>query len=276
MMRALSVRFTRRFGSPQLPVLILVALLQRGPVLRLMAAAESAWAGASPAHILKVSAAVASLLGVIDTLAGATPRSPAVVTPASARAGLPYAADFAVTGVPRNAASYSVSGLPPGLSVVGASFSAGSNTYALNAPFGSITGTPTAAGNFPLTITAWEFPSSTGASRTYGYSLTVSPAPNSVPVITTQPASQTVIAGASVTFTTGASGAPAPTFQWQKNGVNIAGATGYTYGISGVTGADAGNYTVTATNSSGSTASEAAVLTVIVAPSDVVITITIE
>lgn len=96
------------------------------------------------------------------------------------------------------------------------------------------------------------------------------------PLITTQPASQTVIGGASVTFTVGASGTPTPSFQWKKNGTAISGATGDTYGISGVTSNDAGNYTVVATNSSGSTTSDAAVLAVVVAPSDAVITITVE
>ncbi|HUJ45265.1 MAG TPA: glycoside hydrolase family 44 protein, partial [Opitutaceae bacterium] len=46
------------------------------------------------------------------------------------------------------------------------------------------------------------------------------------PVITQQPANQTVTAGGAVTFTVVASGSPAPTFQWKKNGADIAGATG--------------------------------------------------
>lgn len=262
-------------GSRQLPVLLLIALLQRTPVFRLMMTVESAWAIAAPAHLLKASVALASLLGAVDSLAGATARSP-TVTPASAQVGLPYAADFAVTGMPRSAASYSVSGLPSGLAVAGGNFSAGSNTYSLNAPFGSITGTPAADGSFPLTITAWEFANGAGASRTYAYTLTVSPPPNSAPAITSQPAGQTVIAGSSAVFAVAASGSPAPTFQWRKDGVNLAGATGNTYGVTGATGNDAGNYSVIVTNSSGSIISEAAVLTVIVAPSDASISITVE
>jgi hypothetical protein len=41
------------------------------------------------------------------------------------------------------------------------------------------------------------------------------PSQNSAPVVTTNPASQTVNAGATVTFTAAASGNPAPTVQWQ-------------------------------------------------------------
>lgn len=49
------------------------------------------------------------------------------------------------------------------------------------------------------------------------------------PTIGTQPASQTVTAGASVAFSITASGTPAPTYQWQANGVNIAGANSSSY-----------------------------------------------
>ena len=43
------------------------------------------------------------------------------------------------------------------------------------------------------------------------------------PVITTQPVSQSELVGATATFTSAASGTPAPTFQWQKGGVTIPG-----------------------------------------------------
>ena len=72
------------------------------------------------------------------------------------------------------------------------------------------------------------------------------------PTITMQPTSQTVNAGHAVTLTVTASGAPAPTFQWKKNGVNIPGAVGGTYTIANAALSDAGNYTVVATNSDGS------------------------
>jgi len=86
------------------------------------------------------------------------------------------------------------------------------------------------------------------------------------PVITTQPASRTVTAGAAVTFTVAASGSPAPAFQWQKGGADIPGATGTSYSIASVTAGDAGAYTVVATNAAGSVTSSAATLTVNAAP----------
>jgi arabinogalactan endo-1,4-beta-galactosidase len=96
------------------------------------------------------------------------------------------------------------------------------------------------------------------------------------PVITTQPLSQAVPAGNAVTFTVAASGTPAPAFQWQKNGVTISGATGNTFTIASAAPADAGFYTVVATNTVGSVNSSAAVLTVVVAPFGAVVMITVE
>lgn len=95
------------------------------------------------------------------------------------------------------------------------------------------------------------------------------------PAVITQPASQTIPPGSSITFTTAASGSPAPTFQWKKDGTAISGATDSTLTLAHVTTADAGSYTVTATNSAGSATSNAATLTVIVAPTNAVITITV-
>lgn len=96
------------------------------------------------------------------------------------------------------------------------------------------------------------------------------------PAITTQPSSQVVVAGNSANFTAAASGTPAPTYQWQKDGVAIVGATGTTYTIASTTAADAGSYTVVATNSAGSATSNAALLSVIVAPFNAVISFTVE
>src|ERR1700758_5830485 len=51
----------------------------------------------------------------------------------------------------------------------------------------------------------------------------------SPPSITTQPANQTVMAGQTATFTIVATGTAPLTYQWQKNGANIAGATSSSY-----------------------------------------------
>ncbi|HVM47636.1 MAG TPA: immunoglobulin domain-containing protein [Candidatus Acidoferrum sp.] len=83
-----------------------------------------------------------------------------------------------------------------------------------------------------------------------------------VPSITNQPATQTVLAGSNVTFTVGVSGATPLYYQWHFNGTNLVGATTSTLIRYNAQLANAGSYTVTVTNSYGSTNSATAVLTV--------------
>ncbi len=64
------------------------------------------------------------------------------------------------------------------------------------------------------------------------------------PEIITGPASQTVCAGQSVTFTVNAGVTTGVSYQWRKGGVNIGGATGSSYTIPVVAAADAGSYDV--------------------------------
>src|SRR6185436_15415662 len=52
-------------------------------------------------------------------------------------------------------------------------------------------------------------------------------------------------------------------YQWQKNGVNIAGQTGPTFTIGAVTAADAGAYTVIVSNAVNNATSASATLTVV-------------
>jgi hypothetical protein len=82
------------------------------------------------------------------------------------------------------------------------------------------------------------------------------------PSITLQPLRQSATLGADVLLTITASGVPTPTLQWQKDGVDIDGATGATLVLSGVQPSDAGTYTCIATNSEGSATSGAAILSV--------------
>jgi hypothetical protein len=82
------------------------------------------------------------------------------------------------------------------------------------------------------------------------------------PAITRQPQSQTTTGGANVTFSVTATGRPTPTYQWNFNGMIINGATSSTLSLTNVQSTNAGNYTVTVTNSSGSVTSNQALLTI--------------
>jgi alpha-tubulin suppressor-like RCC1 family protein/sugar lactone lactonase YvrE len=83
-----------------------------------------------------------------------------------------------------------------------------------------------------------------------------------VPVINSQPASQSVGPGGSVSFTVSATGEGPLTYQWRKDGQPIPNATAASYQVSPAGATNAGTYTVLVTNSWGSTESMAATLTI--------------
>ena len=83
-----------------------------------------------------------------------------------------------------------------------------------------------------------------------------------LPVIVTQPASQTVFEGFTAAFSVTASGTPPLAYQWQFNTTNINGATNTSLTLTNVSFSEAGSYSVTVTNTFGATNSSNAVLTV--------------
>src|SRR5580704_1432336 len=83
------------------------------------------------------------------------------------------------------------------------------------------------------------------------------------PTITTPPANQTVTAGQTATFTVVAAGTAPLGYQWQKNGVNLTGASSASYTTPATTTADSGStFDVVVTNTAGSVTSATATLTV--------------
>jgi Abnormal spindle-like microcephaly-assoc'd, ASPM-SPD-2-Hydin/Immunoglobulin domain/Immunoglobulin I-set domain len=83
------------------------------------------------------------------------------------------------------------------------------------------------------------------------------------PSISFQPASQTVAAGQSATFSVTASGSPPLTYQWQRNGTSISDATSASYTTPATTTSDNdAQFTVTVTGTVGNVTSNPATLTV--------------
>lgn len=83
------------------------------------------------------------------------------------------------------------------------------------------------------------------------------------PSISQQPASATVTAGQTATFSVTATGAAPLSYQWQKNGAAISGATSASYTTPATSASDSGSkFGVTASNSAGTVTSSAATLTV--------------
>ena len=82
------------------------------------------------------------------------------------------------------------------------------------------------------------------------------------PSITQHPQGQTVAAGQSVTFTVAASGPTPFSYQWQRNNVDIPGATSDSYTFTAALGDNGAQYRAIVTNPFGSTPSNPATLTV--------------
>ncbi len=87
---------------------------------------------------------------------------------------------------------------------------------------------------------------------------------NAPPQITAQPVSQSLAVGSNVVFSVAATGVPAPTYQWRKNGVNISGATSPTLALPNVKPGDSGSYSVVVANHFGAVESAHAELEVLV------------
>ena len=82
------------------------------------------------------------------------------------------------------------------------------------------------------------------------------------PTISQQPVGQMLCPGGSWTFQVGASGDPAPSYQWRLNATNISGATASSCPVSGATPAQADSYDVVVSNPCGSMTSSIALLAV--------------
>ena len=109
--------------------------------------------------------------------------------------------------------------------------------------------------------------SNTAGSVTSNVAILSVSAASVAPSITTQPGSQTVTAGQTASFSVAATGTAPLSYQWNKNGVAIPGATSSSYTTPATTSSDNGaQFTVLVSNATGSVTSNAAILTVSAAP----------
>lgn len=239
----------QRIFSVGLAAVLQVLPLTRG-VVALVPATSSSYA-----IFATWIAGVAALMGSVDAVSGASTTITSAKT-ATATNGVPFS--YRITTGPDVANTFAATPLPTGLTVSTAS--------------GRITGTPTVTGVYVIHLTASD---GGRADRTVTADLTLTILAGGgggaiPPTITTQPASQTVTAGANVNFSVAASGTAPLRYQWRLNAANIANATNATLSLMSVTTAQSGgSYSCVVSNSAGAATSSAAVLTVnpaVVAP----------
>ncbi|MBL9206452.1 MAG: N-acetylmuramoyl-L-alanine amidase [Opitutaceae bacterium] len=128
--------------------------------------------------------------------------------------------------------------------------------------YDSVVPTGQADGAYALTFEATKsgYTRSPGVTRTVQVAHTDSSA--GAPRLVTQPASRVVTAGSEATLVVSASGTAPLTYQWQRDGLAVPGATSATLTLPTVAAADAGRYRVVVTNPAGTATSLEAVLTV--------------
>jgi hypothetical protein len=244
--------------TQRISALLLAVALQVLPVCR-VAFVNPAVAPSGFAFVLRWVAAATASLGAFHAVSGA---SAAVAGVSNNNPEGPVTLN--ATGHVGSAFSYRIIVSNPGPNSQGEYFNAvplpaGLTINTNVGGDGFITGTPTVAGTNRVTLSAGyvTFKGIVTASIT----ISIQGAGVSPPLITGPPLSQTVQAGANVSFTVTATGAGPFAYRWEFATTNLPGATNSTLQLTNVQPSQSGSYTVFLTNSAGS-ASASATLTV--------------
>jgi hypothetical protein len=247
-------RVQQRLRWINFPGALLMLLLQRTPVERIAVATEEFVAASPIGNILRAAVATLASAGAMHSLAGATQFIQSPNNPVRGTVGQQLSVGFTITGSPVPPIAFTINDpLPPGLHTVPAA-----NGDRVDSSQVVITGVPTQAGTFTVGVT--------GTDGVYEETDTIifqiTGGAGTAPAITAQPASVSVAAGGTATFSVTTTGSPAPQFQWRKNGAAIPGATNATLTLTNVQVIDNGAYSVVVSNSAGAITSNDANLTV--------------
>jgi len=197
-------------------------------------------------YSVTVSNAYGSVSSGTAELTVTVPTAPSIVTQPQSQ-----------TVLPGQSVNFSVSA--GGSAPLGYQWYYNTNTLLTNATSATLTLTniqPANAGAYSVVVSNFV---STATSSNAILSVNTNPV---APSFTSQPASQVVLTGGTAVFNAVAAGTATITYQWDKNGSPISGATSSTLTLTTVQSTDSGSYTLTASNSVGGVVSSAAVLTV--------------
>jgi hypothetical protein len=242
----------------KLPPLMLAALLQWAPLIKVVqSSSKSIMAGSPLAIVVRWVTATAVAAGGYHAVSGATIVLITSPTNSVATNGLPYA--YTITQSSANVDrghTFTASPLPAGLLLT---------TYEGNnlPAFARITGTPSESGVWLVHLTASYFDN---VSTLYAVPTNMTLTVYGKPIITNQPVSLLVAPSANATFSVMAGGFPAPRYRWRHGTTNLTGRTNSSLTLTNVNASNAGNYSVIVSNSLGSVTSVVATLTVQLPP----------
>jgi hypothetical protein len=251
-------------------------------------------AGAGAFYAYEGSAATTAFYTSTNTDTGASGLPFPVITPGNYPA-VAFSVDIAPTYQPANVAAYFAVQMDGGnwyamstpIPINNSTATGTYTTYAMQfsklaASWDSLTLTPTgatigavAAGNLTGNITGagvvCVYSSTGGNLNLANFLMTTDSVSATPPIITASPLSQTVYAGAGVSFAGSASGSQPLTYYWQFNGApivngpGVSGANSNLLTLLNVSSADAGQYTLIASNTAGTDSSANYLTTVLTA-----------
>ncbi len=239
--------------STRIASLLLSVFLQLAPTVRVAVADTTALLSPIMA-IIRWAAGAAAVAGSFHAVSGATgitmTQGANPTTAPRGTNGTAFGMRVLVSSSAQGTANhYRASGLPPGITL-------------LSATFGTIGGVPTQAGTFQAKISGWKNSTTTVNGATFDVTFTIV---EGIPVITGEPQPVTVDEGQSESLAVVATG-PALTYRWIKNGVEVPlttpGATNATLTFNPAKTTDTGDYQVRVSNSGGNKLSATAKLTV--------------
>lgn len=167
-MNTLSLRIFTLTYRLRFFALTLTLLLQRSPFVRFLSIFEAS-VRTPVTRLFQLVASAAVFAETQHALTGATTFSTNPTSPASATTGEAFDMVFAVTGAPSAVASWRVQGtIPPGLTI------AGLVGDTLNSRVGTISGTPTQAGDYEITLKPYEKTNLRGETTKFSYSIHIS------------------------------------------------------------------------------------------------------
>jgi hypothetical protein len=239
------------------PAVMLSLLLQLAPLIRI-AVAGGTTAVSPVVQIVRWLAGAAAVCGSLHAVSGATgvtlTQGGRVVQSPQGTNGIAFQGTRVTirSDLFGTAQSYQFDGLPPGLN---------------GSAQGVVTGVPTAAGEFPVTVTGWQRSNASGFNFSVDYSVVVveGAAVLIPPKVDAAPVGQTNVLNGTVTLSVGASGSDLK-FQWIKDRSDLTGRTASSLVLSPLQPSDAGLYQVRITNGAGSITTTAVRVGVIIPP----------